>query len=131
MSESSPASEPKTEFDPAEFRMTIGEHLEELRTRLIRALLGVVLVSLRFTRAPSLVAALLSVVAYDFFFIPPYYSFAVSDLRHLLTFGVMLVVATVISSLTRRVRVQADRLRRRALHDQPAGQQQVLLAGRR
>ena len=60
---------------------------------------------------PSLVAALLSVVAYDFFFIPPYYSFAVSDLRHLLTFGVMLVVATVISGLTRRVRVQADAAR--------------------
>src|SRR4051812_37424001 len=28
------------EFDPDEFRMTIGEHLEELRTRLVYALIG-------------------------------------------------------------------------------------------
>lgn len=86
---------------------------EQLADVVIVYLLGVVLVSLRFARAPSLVAALLSVIAYDFFFIPPYYSFAVSDLRHLLTFGVMLVVATVISSLTHRVRVQADSARDR------------------
>lgn len=39
MSDSAPPQE-RPEFDPAEFRMTIGEHLEELRSRLIRALVG-------------------------------------------------------------------------------------------
>jgi two-component system sensor histidine kinase KdpD len=76
-------------------------------------LLGVVLVSMRFGYAHSLLAAVLSVVSFDFFFIPPYLSFAVSDLSHVLTFAVMFFVAVVISHLTRRIRDQADSARRR------------------
>jgi two-component system sensor histidine kinase KdpD len=76
-------------------------------------LLGVVIVSMRFGYTPSLVAAVLSVVALDFFFIPPFFSFAVSDLRHVVTFVVMLGVAVVISHLTRRIREQADSARGR------------------
>jgi two-component system sensor histidine kinase KdpD len=68
---------------------------------------------MRFGYTPSLLAAVLSVVALDFFFIPPYFSFAVSDLRHVVTFGVMLGVAVVISHLTRRIREQADSARGR------------------
>ncbi len=71
-------------------------------------LLGIVVVSMRFGYVPSLLAAVLSVVAYDFFFVPPYFSFAVSDLRHGITFVVMFLVAVVISHLTKRIREQAD-----------------------
>jgi two-component system sensor histidine kinase KdpD len=71
-------------------------------------LLGIVIVSLRLGYGPSLLAGALSVLVYDFFFIPPYYSFAVTDLSHVVTFGVMLLVAVVISSLTQRVRQHAD-----------------------
>jgi two-component system sensor histidine kinase KdpD len=78
-------------------------------------LLGIVIVSLRLGHGPSLFAAVLGVLVYDFFFIPPYYSFAVSDLRHVVTFGVMLLVAGVISSLTRRVRDHAEAAREREL----------------
>jgi two-component system sensor histidine kinase KdpD len=74
-------------------------------------LLGVVLVSMRFGYVPSLLAAVLSVVAFDFFFVPPYFSFAVSDLRHILTFAVMFLVAVIISHLTKRIRDQADAAR--------------------
>jgi two-component system sensor histidine kinase KdpD len=74
-------------------------------------LLGVVVVSMRFGYVQSLLAAVLSVLAFDFFFIPPYLSFAVSDLSHVLTFGVMFVVAVVISHLTKRIRDQADSAR--------------------
>src|SRR5579859_7705755 len=74
-------------------------------------LLGVVLVAMRNGQAAALLCALLSVVAYDFFFIPPYFSFAVSDLRHGLTFVVMMFVALVISHLTTRIRDQADAAR--------------------
>ncbi len=74
-------------------------------------LLGVVMVSMRFGYGPSLLAAILSVVAYDFFFIPPFFSFAVSDLRHMVTFAVMFIVAVVISHLTQRIRDQADSAR--------------------
>jgi K+-sensing histidine kinase KdpD len=70
-------------------------------------LLGVVIVSMRLGYGPSLLAAVLSVVAFEYCFIPPIFSFAVTDLRHFVTFGVMFLVAFVISDLTRRVREQA------------------------
>ncbi|HEY3821448.1 MAG TPA: sensor histidine kinase KdpD [Polyangiaceae bacterium] len=75
-------------------------------------LLGVIVVSMRYGYVPSLLAAVLGVVAFDFFFIPPYYSFSVSDLRHIVTFGVMFLVAVVVSHLTKRIRDQADSARR-------------------
>ncbi len=76
-------------------------------------LLGVVLVSMRFGYGPSLLAAVLSVFAYDFVFVPPYFSLVVTDLSHFVTFGVMFLVAVVISSLTKRIRAQADSARER------------------
>jgi two-component system sensor histidine kinase KdpD len=76
-------------------------------------LLGILLVSLRFGYGPSIAAAVLSVLMLDFFFVPPYLSFAVSDLQHVVMFGVMFVVAVVVSNLTRRVQVQADEARYR------------------
>lgn len=76
-------------------------------------LLGVTLVSMRFGYGPSLLAAVLSVLAFDFFFVPPYLSFAVSDFRHVLTFGVMFLVAFVVSNLTKRIRDQVDLARER------------------
>jgi two-component system sensor histidine kinase KdpD len=70
-------------------------------------LLGVLAVAYRFGRGPAVVASLLSVALFDFMFIPPYYSFAVSDTQYLLTFVVMLLVGLVISNLTASVRLQA------------------------
>ncbi len=71
-------------------------------------LLAIVLVAMRYGYGPSMLAAVLSVVSFDFFFIAPYYSFAVSDFRHVLTFCVMFFVAALISGLTERVRRQAE-----------------------
>jgi len=48
------------------------------------------------------------VAAFDFFFIPPFHTFAVDDIRHLVTFGVMFVVAYVITRLTLQIREQAE-----------------------
>jgi two-component system, OmpR family, sensor histidine kinase KdpD len=78
-------------------------------------LLGIVVVASRFGHGPSLAAAVLSVVAYDLYFIPPYFSFAVADFSHITTFFVMFVVAAVISALTQRVRRQAELARGREL----------------
>jgi two-component system sensor histidine kinase KdpD len=75
-------------------------------------LLGTVLVSMRYGYGPSIAAALLSVLAFNFVFIPPYYTFAVADLRHLVTFAVMFLVATITSRLTKRVRDEAEAARR-------------------
>src|SRR4029079_19135261 len=55
----------------------------------------------------------LSVAAFDFFFVPPFYTFAVSDVQYLITFAIMLVVALVISTLTTRIKRQADAARDR------------------
>ncbi len=71
-------------------------------------LLGVVLVAVRYGRGPSVVASVLAVLLFDFFLVQPHYSFAVRDVEYLLTFAVMLVVALVISTLTSRVRRQAQ-----------------------
>ncbi len=64
-------------------------------------LLGVIIVATRYGRGGILVATLLSVAAFDFFFVPPYFTFAVSDTQYVVTFAVMLVVALVISSARR------------------------------
>lgn len=71
-------------------------------------LLGTVLVAVRSGRGPSILASILSVAAFDFFFVPPQWTFAVSDTQYLVTFGVMLTVAVLISTLTARVRQQAE-----------------------
>ncbi len=71
-------------------------------------LMGVVLVAIRYGRGPSVLASILSVAAFDFFFVPPYLTFAVSDIQYLLTFAVMLVVALTISGLAVRTKQQAD-----------------------
>ena len=76
-------------------------------------LLGVVITASRTSKWPSLFATVLSIAAFDFFFIPPYYSFAVGDIRYVLTFVVMFIVSFVISRLTLRVRQQADAARMR------------------
>jgi two-component system sensor histidine kinase KdpD len=71
-------------------------------------LLGVAFVAARHGRWPSAMAAVLSVAAFDFFFVPPYMTFAVSDSQYLVTFGVMLLVSLLISTLAARVRAQAE-----------------------
>ena len=54
-----------------------------------------------------MLAAFVSVAAFDFFFVPPKLSFAVTDFQYLLTFVVMLVVALVIGQMTAGLRYQA------------------------
>jgi two-component system sensor histidine kinase KdpD len=70
-------------------------------------LLGCTIVAVRFGRGPSVLASLLGVAAFDFFFVPPALSFAVSDVQYLLTFVIMLIVSLTIANLTAGVRLQA------------------------
>jgi two-component system sensor histidine kinase KdpD len=67
----------------------------------------------RLFGAPSLLVSFLSVLAFDFFFVPPFLTFAVSDTEYILTFIVLFVVGLVISQLTTRVREQAEVAMRR------------------
>ncbi len=70
-------------------------------------LLGVLAVALWLGRGPSILAAVLSVAAFDFFVVPPRLTFAVTDTQYLITFAVMLTVGLVISTQAARVRQQA------------------------
>jgi len=70
-------------------------------------LLTVVLVAVKLGRGPAVLAAFVSVALFDFFFVPPRFSFAVTDLQYLLTFAVMLVVALITGHMTADLRYQA------------------------
>jgi two-component system sensor histidine kinase KdpD len=63
---------------------------------------------------PSLVAGLICALAYNFFFLPPLYSFTISDPENIVTLLVFLLVASIASNLTARVRSQAIVARQRA-----------------
>ncbi len=76
-------------------------------------LLAVMVTAVRFGRGPSILAAALAVAAYDFFFVPPYYTFAVADGRYFLTFAMLFVVGLLLSELTARVRRQELEARQR------------------
>jgi two-component system sensor histidine kinase KdpD len=76
-------------------------------------LLGVVIAAMRFGYTASLITAALSVIAFDFFFTEPYFSFGVTDKRYFATFAVMLSVAFVISNLMQRIRRSAAAVRER------------------
>ncbi|HEX6828970.1 MAG TPA: DUF4118 domain-containing protein, partial [Burkholderiales bacterium] len=70
-------------------------------------LLAVLFAAVKFGRGPAIFAAFLSVACFDFFFVPPRLTLAVSDVQYLLTFGVMLAVALTIGHLTSGLSFQA------------------------
>jgi len=76
-------------------------------------LLAVVISAVYLGRGPSLLAAIAGVLAFDFFLIPPYFTFTVNEAQYILTFLVMFLVSLVISSLTARVHGQAEAAIRR------------------
>jgi two-component system sensor histidine kinase KdpD len=71
-------------------------------------LLAVLIVAMRLGRGPAVASSFLAVAAFDFFFVPPRFSFAVSDAQYLMTFAVMLIVALITGQLTARYKQHAD-----------------------
>lgn len=76
-------------------------------------LLVVMWVSAKFGRRSGVLAAVLSVLSFDFFFVEPKLSFSVSDTQYLLTFAVMLGVALWVNYLAAGLRFQAQVARQR------------------
>ncbi len=76
-------------------------------------LLPVVISAVRWGLWPSLAASFLGMLCFDYFFIPPFLSFTVDDIRHLLNFLIFLVVAVATGTLAARLRAQADEARER------------------
>src|SRR5262245_44968547 len=71
-------------------------------------LMAVVVISTRFGMGPSLFTAVVSNLSFDFFFVPPPFEFNLPDLQSIITFGVMLAVAVVISRLNERLRREKE-----------------------
>ena len=69
--------------------------------------LAVVVIALRFPRGPAFTTAMLSVLAFDYAFVPPSGTFTVDDVQYLLTFAIMLAVALVVSRLVESVKTRA------------------------
>jgi two-component system, OmpR family, sensor histidine kinase KdpD len=79
-------------------------------------LLGTTLGALRLRRGACVLLAIGNTLAFDYFFVPPLFSFEVDDARYVFTLGVMLIVALIIANLMvsiRRHRVIADARERR------------------
>ncbi|MGZ5173126.1 MAG: DUF4118 domain-containing protein [Burkholderiales bacterium] len=79
-------------------------------------LLAVLLIAMKLGSGPGVMSAFLSVALFDFFFVPPRFTFLVDDVQYLLTFAVMLVVALITAYLVANVRRQAAIADARARH---------------
>ena len=75
-------------------------------------LLPVVIIAIYLGRGPSIFAAVLSVLIFDYFFIPPYFSFAVSDVRYFLSYLLFIAFAFVISNLASRLDYKVRQLQK-------------------
>jgi two-component system sensor histidine kinase KdpD len=71
-------------------------------------LLGTAVSALRRARGPCVLLAVANILAFDYFFVPPVFSFDVEDTRYLFTLGVMLIVALVIANLMISIRRHRD-----------------------
>jgi two-component system, OmpR family, sensor histidine kinase KdpD len=70
-------------------------------------LTAVITIAAHFGLGPSLVASVVSVLAYNYFFIPPLHTFHVADPKNLAALTFFLVFAIITSNLAARVRAQA------------------------
>lgn len=90
----------------------IGGRLEATNLVMVYLLI-VVIAAVYLGRGPAILASILGVLAFDFFFVLPYFTFAVSDTQYIITFVALFLVGMVISQLTARAREQADAAQQR------------------
>ncbi len=90
----------------------IGGRIEQ--TNLVMLYLLIVVVSAIYLgRGPAILASLAGVLVFDFLFVTPYYTFAVSDTQYIIVFVALFLVGMVISQLTARASEQAEAARQR------------------
>jgi two-component system sensor histidine kinase KdpD len=76
-------------------------------------LLVVVLLALKVGRGPVLLAGALSAVAWNYFFLPPRFTFIIANIEDGILFSLYFVVAIVLGQLVARIRLQEEAERRR------------------
>ena len=70
-------------------------------------LLTVLLIAVSLGRSAAVLAAVLSVLLFDIFFVPPRFSLAVSNIQYLVTFAVMLATALIVGQLAAGLKQKA------------------------
>ena len=113
-------------FDPKEYLGSMGMVAVALLLGLaLRQFLGISNIALVFLTAvlasavtyglgPALFACLISVLAFNFFFLPPLYTLTIADPENVVALFSFAIVAVIASNLTARVRAQALNAQRRA-----------------
>jgi two-component system sensor histidine kinase KdpD len=76
-------------------------------------LLGVLFSAVRYGLWPSIYASVLSMLVYDFFFVPPFFTFTVDTPQDVLALVIYFIAAVLASNLAARMREQAEAARRR------------------
>jgi two-component system sensor histidine kinase KdpD len=71
-------------------------------------LTAVVGVAVRYGLGPSLLASVAASLCYNFFFLPPIYTFTITDPTNIVAFFFFMLIAILVSNVAARVRVQAD-----------------------
>ncbi len=71
-------------------------------------LTAVVVVAVRYGLWPSLLTSLIASLAYNFFFLPPIYTFTITEPTNVIAFFFFMLIAILVSNVAARVRVQAD-----------------------
>jgi two-component system sensor histidine kinase KdpD len=120
------AAEGRDAFDPYPYVLALGAVALALAiSEIIAAWIGginsdlvfltaIVAVAVRFGLLPSLLASVASSLAYNFFFLPPIYTFTITDPANVIAFGLFTLVAIVVSSVAARGRTQAHAATERA-----------------
>jgi two-component system, OmpR family, sensor histidine kinase KdpD len=78
-------------------------------------LLAVVFAAVRLGRNAAILTAFVSVLVFDFFFVPPHYTFAVADSQYLLTFIGLFTVGVVISTLVAKGKERSEAMQAREI----------------
>ena len=76
-------------------------------------LLPVLFSAARWGRLPAVITAVMGVLTFDFFFVPPTLTFTVADLRYLLSFSIFMLVGLITGTLSARLKKQVDYSRQR------------------
>jgi two-component system, OmpR family, sensor histidine kinase KdpD len=71
-------------------------------------LTAVVGVAARYGLWPSLLASVMASLCYNFFFLPPIYTFTITDPTNVAAFFFFMLIAILVSNVAARVRIQAD-----------------------
>jgi two-component system sensor histidine kinase KdpD len=71
------------------------------------------LMALRFGRGPVVIASLVSALFWNYFFIPPQFTFEIAKIEDALLFGLYMTMAIIAGTLTSRVRIQERAVRMR------------------